>query len=218
MKFRAAIFDLDGTLLNSLSDIADSMNHVLDVNGFPVHPTNDFRYFVGEGMRVLVQRALPASLSDQNIIDSCTAQMKEEYAKRWKCKTSIYDGVPELLQKMTINGLSIAVLSNKPHNFTVEMIHHFFGKFTFEEILGAGQFPNKPDPSGALHIAKKFGFSPSGFLYVGDSAVDMKTAKSAGMFACGCLWGFRGKEELISGGADILVESPSRLWEVVTDM
>lgn len=217
MRFKAAIFDLDGTLVNSLSDIADSMNQVLKNHGFKSHQTDDYRYFVGEGMRTLVSRALSVELPDPAFIDLYTAEMKEEYEKRWNHKTSVYEGIPQLLKTMLNHSMSIAVLSNKPHNFTIRMIHHYFGNSTFMEVLGAGLFPQKPDPSGALHIVKQFNISSSEFLYVGDSAVDMKTAKSAGMVACGCLWGFRDRDELIDAGADKIVERPSQVEKIILE-
>lgn len=208
MKFKAAIFDLDGTLVDSLNDIADSMNHVLSVHGFPLHPVSDYRFFVGEGMRVLVTRALPQGLSDQKLIDLCLSQMKEEYSRIWNHKTRVYDGILQLLKYLSDQGFVLTVLSNKPHEFTVKVINHYFGNSVFKEVVGAGIFPPKPDPAAALSIARLCQISPSDFLYLGDSAVDMKTAKSAGMFACGCLWGFRGREELLDSGADLIVEEP----------
>lgn len=215
MKFRAALFDLDGTLVDSLSDIADSMNSVLLRNGFPSHDINDYRLFIGEGMRVLVKRALPQDFSDQDLIDFYTGQMKNEYAKRWNRKTRIYSGISELLTTMKNCHITLSVLSNKPHGFTVKMVEYYFGNSIFKQVMGAGQFPEKPNPAAALYIAQSINIDPSGFLYIGDSAVDMKTAKSAGMFACGCLWGFRGKEELISGGADRIVAVPDEISDML---
>lgn len=211
MKFRAAIFDLDGTLIDSLNDIADSMNHVLSKHGFPIHPAEDYRFFVGEGMRVLVTRALPEGFSDQKLIDQCTDQMKNEYALRWDRKTRIYEGILPLLTFLQSQGLILSVLSNKPHEFTVKIVENYFGCSVFKCIMGAGIFPSKPDPASALNIAKSLGIKPSEVIYIGDSAVDMKTAKSAGMFACGCLWGFREREELVENGADLVVENPEIL-------
>lgn len=211
MKFKAAIFDLDGTLIDSLNDIADSMNHVLSMHGFPIHPADDYRLFVGEGMRVLVMRALPENSSDQKLIDLCTDQMKNEYAVRWNRKTRIYEGILPLLAFMQSRGLILSVLSNKPHEFTVKIVEHYFGNSIFKLIMGAGIFPSKPDPASALDIAKSCEIKPAEIIYMGDSAVDMKTAKSAGMFACGCLWGFREREELLENGADLVMEKPENI-------
>jgi len=208
MKFKAAIFDLDGTLVDSLNDIADSMNYVLSVHGFPLHQVSDYRFFIGEGMRVLVTRALPQKLSDPKLIDLCLSQIKDEYSRRWNCKTKVYDGIPQLLKYLSDNDLALFVLSNKPHEFTVKVIEHYFGNSVFKEIVGAGKFPQKPDPAAALSIAQSCRISSSDFLYLGDSAIDMKTAKAAGMFACGCLWGFRDRKELLDSGADLIVEKP----------
>ncbi len=208
MRFKAALFDLDGTLVDSLNDIADSMNYVLSIHGFSLHPVSDYRFFVGEGMRVLVNRALPQGISDQKLIDQCLSQMNDEYSRRWNHKTRVYDGILQLLKYLSYHGIVITVLSNKPHEFTVKVINHYFGNSVFKEVVGAGKFPPKPDPAAALSIASSCQISPSDFLYLGDSAVDMKTAKSAGMFACGCLWGFRDKEELLDSGADLVVEKP----------
>lgn len=215
MRFRAAIFDLDGTLLDSLSDIADSMNSVLKRHGFNEHPTANYRIFVGNGMRVLVERALPPNVINQQLLTTCTAQLKDEYATRWNKKTRIYDGIADLLQNLMEKQIALSVLSNKPHDFTTIMVCYYFGDAVFDIVIGAGMFPEKPDPASALYIAKQLKIDSSEILYVGDSSIDMNTAKAAGMFGCGVLWGFRGKEELLKAGADVLVGHPSEIDELL---
>lgn len=216
MKFKAAIFDLDGTLINSLNDIADSMNIVLERHGYKTHSVDEYRNFIGGGIRVLSLRALPQNLSNDTIVDICTSEMIKEYDKRWNYKTNVYEGIRDLLEQMKQQNMLLAVLSNKPHQFTLKAVEHFFGNTLFNEVIGAGLFADKPDPEGALKIARSFDLKSSEILYIGDSAIDMKTAKSADMFACGVSWGFRPKQELEDAGADVIVEKPFQINRIIT--
>jgi phosphoglycolate phosphatase len=211
MKIRGLIFDLDGTLLNTLSDIADSMNAVLSDWGFPLHSTDMYRYFVGEGMDVLVHKSLPQELNDPEIIDACFLEMKQRYAAHWNDKTVPYEGIRDALAHLKDNGYSLSVLSNKIHEFTVKTVYHYFDPAQFNFIIGAGLFKKKPDPQAALYIAKSSGFDTSEILFVGDSGVDMRTAVAAGMHSAGVLWGFREKVEMAQNGAEYLIDKPSEI-------
>ncbi|HON11706.1 MAG TPA: HAD family hydrolase [Chitinispirillaceae bacterium] len=213
MKFKAAIFDLDGTLLNTLQDIADSMNEVLKNNGFPQHEAEAYKLFVGEGMRTLVRKVLPEKERVDTVIEKCLSEMRRTYGSGWAEKTRPYDGIESMLKWLKENGLRLSVLSNKPHEFTLKSIRHFFEESIFEIVLGAGKFPDKPDPASAIYISEQMGIPPSQFIYLGDSGIDMATATGAGMFAVGVLWGFRGREELTLSGANLLVSSPGELIE-----
>ena len=208
MKFKAAIFDLDGTLVDSLSDIADSMNRVLSLHGFPIHPLSDYRQFIGDGMRVLVTRALPEGLSDSKLIDLCLSQMKDEYSRNWNCKTRVYGEIPQLLKYLSDKGLVLSVLSNKPHEFTVKVIEHYFGNSVFKEILGAGNFRKTGSFFSPEYcpITSDFSFR---FFIPGRFRSRYETAKSAGMFACGCLWGFREKRNYWTVGQTLLLRNRS---------
>lgn len=213
MTYKAVLFDLDGTLLDTLDDLGDSMNAVLAARGFPTHPIRAFTGFVGDGVQNLVRRALPReSGSNEALVAEIVPMMRAEYARRWKDKTRPYDGVPEMLDALYAQGLRLAVLSNKPHPATVEVVKHFFPGAKFHAVFGARpDVPIKPDAGAALDVAKQLGVPPEAFLYVGDTNTDMQTAVAAGMYAVGALWGFRTADELLEAGAQVLVSHPGDL-------
>jgi len=211
------MMDLDGTLLDTLQDLADSMNSTLADFGFPVHELEKFRYFVGEGMENLVKRSLPDSVrTDPDLVSRCFEMMRRTYERNWNAKTRPYPGIPELLDALTARGLKMAVLSNKPHDVVQKVVSGLLPGWRFDAVMGERPpVPRKPDPTSALEIAKRLGVDPGACLYLGDTAVDMKTADAAGMYAVGALWGFRGAEELIAGGARKLVSKPLELLEML---
>ncbi|MHB8763835.1 MAG: HAD family hydrolase [Deferrisomatales bacterium] len=212
MTRTAVIFDLDGTLVDSLEDLADSMNAVLTRAGLPGHPLAAYRYFVGEGIEALVLRALPADRRDEAAHAGFVAAMREEYGRRYLDKTRPYPGVPELLDGLTARGVPLAVLSNKPHGPTVEMVAKLLGRWPFRAVAGARPgVPKKPDPTAAVAIAAELGVAPGSVVYVGDTATDMRTAGAAGMFGVGVLWGFRTADELREAGARALVGKPGEI-------
>jgi phosphoglycolate phosphatase len=212
MKFQAAIFDLDGTLLNTLADIADSMNAVLARRGFPVHKTSAYKYLTGDGVRALTEKSLPEAARDEAMIAACIRELRDEYAARWGKKTRPYPGVPELLSALSRRGVRLNILSNKFDEFTKRAAEDFLPGFAFDFVLGAKpDLPSKPDPSGALLIARRLEIDPAQFLYLGDTGVDMLTAVGAGMFPVGALWGFRDEKELQESGAKAIIRSPAEL-------
>lgn len=212
VDFRAVIFDLDGTLLNTLDDLADSMNAVLAKNRLPSHPASAYRHFVGDGIEMLVRRALPFEVADENELGRFVKAMKEEYACRWAIKTRPYPGIPEMLEAFAAAGFEMAVLSNKPDDASRHIIETFLPDVPFRYVLGAiPERPKKPDPGAALEIADRLLLPPTRFIFMGDSSIDMRTARAAGMFPLGVLWGFRGAEELIAAGAKLLVDEPISL-------
>jgi phosphoglycolate phosphatase len=205
VRFKAVIFDLDGTLLNTLEDLADSMNCVLERNRLPEHNLAAYRYFVGDGIEMLVRRALPFEVASENDFQRFVREMKSEYASRWLLKTRPYPGVPEMLAAFAAAGIAMAVLSNKPDDASNEIVKSLLPNIDFRIVLGATpERPKKPDPSAALEIASRLGISPEDFLFMGDTSIDMQTACAAGMFPVGALWGFRPAEELIASGAKVL--------------
>jgi phosphoglycolate phosphatase len=210
MRYQAVLFDLDGTLLDSLADLADSMNTVLAANGMPVHATELFRLFVGDGVENLVRRSLPDTSRDNAaLVRRFAASMREEYAKSWNKKTVPYPGVSELLERLKGLGVKLAVLSNKPHAFVDKVLRYYFNHVSFDAAFGEQPaFPRKPDPTAALEISRILAVPPARFLYLGDSNTDMHTAKGAGMLPVGALWGFRTAEELREAGAERLVGDP----------
>jgi len=216
MTRQAVVFDLDGTLLDTLEDLADSGNHVLAEFGFPTHPVEAFKQFVGEGIRVLIERMLPADRCDEQTIDKIGVAYRAEYGRRWNVKTRPYDGVAALLDELTRRGTKMAVLSNKPDEFTQKCVAELLSPWTFDPVLGHGNgLPRKPDPTGAMQVVAQWGIPAAEILYVGDTKTDMETAVAAGMFPLGVLWGFRGQEELMAGGAQVLIEHPSELLDFV---
>jgi len=216
MRFKAVLFDLDGTLLDTIEDLGDSMNSVLARNSYPVHDIEAYKYFVGDGVRNLVLRALPEDKRSPEEIDRSLAAMQAEYAVRWADKTVPYPGIASLLDGLAEKGLKCAVLSNKPDAFTKQIIDKLLSGWTFSPVFGERQgVPKKPDPAGALEIARILDVRPEECLYIGDSGVDMKTANAAGMYAVGVLWGFRKKDELLENGARVLVAEPTEILKLL---
>jgi phosphoglycolate phosphatase len=217
MKYSAVIFDLDGTLLDTLDDLGDSMNAVLASLGYPVHAMEGYKYFVGDGVENLVRRTLPEPVrGNAALVLETVPKMRSEYARRWKDKTRLYDGVAELLDGLTGRGVRIAILSNKPHSAVLEVVDHFFKPWRFEVVLGARpEVPNKPDPASALEVCGILGLAPEKVLYLGDTNTDMLTANAAGMFPVGALWGFRTETELLESGAGALVSHPREVLELL---
>ena len=212
MNFKAVLFDLDGTLLDTLEDIALAMNAVLINAGFPAHPVKAYRGFVGEGIANLVRRALPERCGDERTVQKHVSAMIEEYGRRWAEHTRPYPEIPELLHALTARKVKMAVLSNKMDKFTREMVQTLLGAWQFEEVLGAQpSIPQKPDPAGALLISRQCGVLPEEFLYLGDSNTDMQTAVNAGMYPVGALWGFQTADQLLAAGAQKLIAKPLEL-------
>ncbi len=209
MHFKAILFDLDGTLLNTLEDLGNAANHVLKKKGFPIHTIDDYRFFVGDGITTLMKRALPEDKRSEEIIRLCIQAYREEYSRNWKVKTVPYDGITEMLDALTSRHLKMAVLSNKPDEFTKQCVNEFFSRWTFDAVLGQrSSLPIKPDPLGAIEIALCLNVSPANFIYLGDTAIDMKTATASGMFPVGATWGFRSEKELQENGARALLKTP----------
>jgi phosphoglycolate phosphatase len=216
MNYKAVIFDLDGTLFDTIDDIADAMNDALSRLGFPPHGVEKYKYFVGDGVEDLASRSLPAHKRDEHMIKTAVTMMREAYGKCWANKTKVYEGVTELLDELIRRGIIIAVLTNKPDDFAKMMVSELLPQYHFSVVRGS--VPNvhrKPHPSGALEITKILGLSPEECMFLGDTDVDMITAVSAGMYPVGALWGFRKAEELLESGAKILVSSPLDLLQLL---
>lgn len=211
MRFSGVIFDLDGTLLDTIEDIALTMNLVFGRRGFPPFSIADCMRMVGDGMEVLVRRALPGGAGDEALVDEIVQEYREAYGLAWRDHSRPYPGVPELLEGLKARGVRSAVLSNKSHPF-IEIMTRELLPFDFDAVLGAlPGVPFKPDPSAALRIASDMGLPPAGFVFVGDTDIDMETARAAGMYPAGALWGFRDAANLKAGGAKVLLASPGDL-------
>jgi phosphoglycolate phosphatase len=216
MNFKAVLFDLDGTLLDTIDDLTDSMNIALNHFGFPGHDPRACKMFVGDGVEMFAFRALPENSRDQATVKKCAFLMRQEYKKRWAKRTRPYEGIPELLDELTSRNLKMAILSNKPDDATKEMVAEILSKWRFHPVTGAQlSVPKKPDPTLAVQISQELRVSPERFLYLGDTGTDMKTAQGAGMFAVGVLWGFRSAEELMDSGAQVLVEHPGEVLQLL---
>jgi phosphoglycolate phosphatase len=209
MTYRAVLFDLDGTLVDTLQDLADSANYVLASSGFPQHEVQAYRYFVGSGVRALASMALPEDARDRQTVDIVASKIEEAYSRRWAEHTLPYPGIPELLDALTDLGIRMAVLSNKPQRSAELTVSRLLPRWHFDIVEGERPgVPLKPDPFAALQIARLMKMEPGEFLYLGDSATDMRTAVAAVMYPVGALWGFRTAQELLTGGARALIQRP----------
>ena len=212
---KAVIFDLDGTLLDTLRDLGEAVNAVLRKHGFSEHPLDSYRYFVGEGVETLIRLALPEQERVDSMIKKLLVEIREEYEQRWRIHTRAYPGVPDMLKGLELRKVPKTVLSNKVHHVTVEMVKSLLGTWSFETVRGAlPGVPRKPDPKVALEIAREMNIPPAEVVFVGDTGIDMQTARTAGMYAAGVLWGFRDAEELLEAGAQTLLAAPHELLDL----
>jgi phosphoglycolate phosphatase len=211
----AIVFDLDGTLIDSLRDIAEAANASLHDLGFPIHPVESYRQFVGDGVRVLFERALPPTDRLPEVVTGCAAGFARHYAQGWNRHTRLYPGIGEMLDEVSRRGTRLAVLSNKPHPFTCQCVKHFLPAWNFEVVAGQRDgIPKKPDPAGAWVVAQELGLDPARLAYVGESSVDMQTACNAGLDPIGVSWGFRSREELWQHGARVVIDDPRQLLDL----
>ena len=216
MKDHAVIFDFDGTLADTLEDIADNMNRVLAEMGFPTHEYDAYRFYVGGGLKNLVVQCLPKNARTDDMITACHDRMVAGYHIRYIHKTRLYDGIPELLDALSLKGIKLAILSNKADPLTQKICAVLLKNWKFEIILGATErFPRKPDPEAALFISGQIGVHPANIYYLGDSDIDMKLAIAAGFYPVGAGWGFRPKEELVENGANSVIDDPMELLKVM---
>jgi phosphoglycolate phosphatase len=214
--FRAVLFDLDGTLLNTLIDLADAMNASLTQFGFPPQPVEAYKYFIGDAVETEARRAMPEAAHDIDTIKKVAELSEQIYDKCWHKNTKAYPGISELLSSVANRGLPMAVLSNKPDCYTKIMVEKLLPDRRFEIVQGAlPDVPVKPDPTSALKIANQLKILPEQFLYLGDTNTDMKTAVAAKMFPVGCLWGYRTADELLASGAKILVNAPTEVLQIL---
>ncbi len=213
---KAVIFDLDGTLLDTLQDLCDSGNAVLAAHGHPTHSKEDYKTFIGDGMMSLVRAIFPEGHKPETDAecDAMLSEYREAYGRNWTNTTKPFPGIGELLSELERREIPIGVLSNKGHDFTVKCVEEFLSQWKWTAIFGHRDgFEKKPHPSGAIEVAGLMGIAPEDCCYVGDSDVDMFTAKNAGMYAVGVNWGFRSVEELRSAGSDVILEIPGQLLE-----
>lgn len=213
---KAIIFDLDGTLCDTLEDISTGVNAVLERLGYKPRSLDEIHKFINNGSRQLIKRSLPKDVqSVEFIVDSALSDYDVEYSKCYCERTYVFDGIKEILEELNTLGFKSAVLSNKQDAFVKGMTEKLFEKNTFAFVMGQTDLPTKPNPASALFVAKILGAKPESCIYVGDSDVDVETAKNAGMRFIGVKWGYRDEDILKKAGADILVSDPQELMQQI---
>ncbi len=213
--YQNVIFDLDGTLLNTIDDLADAANWVCVNHGWPTHTVEEYKQYVGNGMTKLAQRFVPADWRTPAGIKQILDEFMPYYDAHKEDKTAPYPGIPNLLHELKGAGVNIAVLSNKAHSLVPSILENYFpGVFSYTQGAVDG-IPTKPDPTLLHRLMKEMGASQESTLFVGDSNVDVRTAKNGGLTCCGVLWGFRGREELEQEGADFLAENTDELKQLI---
>jgi len=216
MKFKAVLFDLDGTLVDTIEDIGNAMNTVLRGLGLKPHTMAEYQYMVGWGLKDLARKSLPEEKRDDETVQKAYEDLTAEYGAHAVEKTRPYDGVTELLTELGKRGMKRAVLSNKADEITQRVVKGVFPTVSFDVVQGAlPEIPMKPNPQGALRIARYIAVDPGEVLYVGDSGLDMRTACAASMFPVGVLWGYRTEFELLDGGAKTTIATPMELLELL---
>lgn len=210
------IFDLDGTLVNSIYDLGDSVNNVLKRNGYPIHDYEKYYYFVGNGTVKLCERALPVDKRTQKEIEKIHSEFQEEYKLNYKNKTRSYDGIEKMLTSLSDMNIKYSVASNKTDRFSKIIVSELLKDNNFSYVYGKKEgYKTKPDPQLVYDIIENENLKKSEVLFVGDSNVDIKTGHNAGIKSVGCLWGFRDYDELQSAGADYIIKKPEELLEIV---
>lgn len=204
------IFDLDGTLLNTLDDLTDSVNFALGEMGYPLHTADEVRMMLGHSVIYLIEQALPKG-TDKVTFDRCLATFEAHYKTNMRNKTAPYNGVMQMLDKLSTAGYKLAVVSNKPDVFTKQLVSELFGQYISIAIGRSEDMPRKPAPDTVWHALDLLQSRREHAVYVGDSEVDVLTAKNSGMPCVGCLWGFRDRETLESAGAEYIISSPDEL-------
>lgn len=206
------IFDLDGTLLNTIHDLATATNFALTRLGYPEHPLSAYPFMVGNGVAKLLQRALPSGERTDERLKQMREGFYEYYGEHMADDTVPYHGIPALLQQLTDNGVKVAVASNKYQAAVEKLIHHFFPDIPWVAVEGNKEgVPTKPDPSVVFEILGKAQTPKAQVLYVGDSGIDMETARRACVTSVGVTWGFRPRAELEAGYADFIIDTPEQL-------
>ncbi len=212
--YKAAIFDLDGTLIDSIYDIAHCMNHIFEKFGYPTYSVEEYKYMVGSGIRTIAEKQLAGEPIEN--IDRVVAEYEPYYIEHCTDHTVIYDGITEMLETLLKNGVKMAVLSNKPHNQAVAVVEKLFGKGTFESIWGRKEdYPMKPDPTSVNAILAEMNVSREECVYVGDMEGDILVARNAGMDGIGVTWGMRGENSFIDVIPDIKADTVKELTDLI---
>ena len=214
---KLVLFDLDGTLINSIDDLADSTNYALQQCGLPLHTVDEYKYFVGNSVDPLIRRALPEEEKEnQELFDRVKKIYLSYYAAHSKDKTRPYPGISDLLSRCNKAGVLVAVVSNKPDDITADVVRYYFPQIHFAATMWPKEgIPKKPDPAGVREVLRITGIALEDALYVGDTWVDMQTAQNSGVQSCGVLWGFRTRQELVENHADFIAANAAELAEII---
>ncbi len=214
MKVEGIIFDLDGTLVDTIEDIGDATNTLLKIHGYPQYTTEDFIHWIGNGAAKFLEEAMGEEVEPCQL-KNYVSEFKEIYAVNLHNKTKLYNGIPELLDELTNRGVKLAILSNKPHHLTEAVVSYYLPKWNFKPVFGQRiDVPRKPDPAGAIEIAYMMGIETDRFLFVGDSVGDLNTSKAAGMLPVGVSWGYGLSKSFPVNGAS-LIHSPGELLSLL---
>ncbi len=214
-NIKAVLFDLDGTINNTVNDIAASGNYALAKHGFPTHPADSFKLFAGSGTYIMLQRAMPEEHKNDGSVELIIDDYLAHYSVHSMDTTAPYDGIRELIDEVKARGYKMAVVTNKPDAVAKQLLEDMFpGKF--DVVIGqVDGMPVKPDPAMPLLAMKELGVTAEECVFVGDSGVDIETGKNSGAYPIGVLWGFRGREELLACGAKEFIEKPSELLDIL---
>ena len=213
--YQNVIFDLDGTLLNTIDDLAEASNYVCRLHGWPTHTVEEYKRFVGNGMAKLAERFAPEDWRTPEKVEQLLGEFMPYYDQHKQDKTAPYVGMPQALERLKAAGVHMAVLTNKADQMAAPVVNGYYPD-VFPMVQGAVKgFPTKPDPTLLHRLMSRMGATPADTLFVGDSNVDIRTAKNGGLTSCGVLWGFRGRTELEQEGADFIVETPEELADLI---
>lgn len=215
---KAVLFDLDGTLVDSLIDLADGVNYALTQKGFSTHPVESFKYFVGDGIPKMIERALPEGNRDADTVNEVKNIFLPYYAIHYADNTYAYYGMPELVNRLKADGFIVAVVTNKDQNMANEVVTKLYGN-AFDLIFGKRDgIPAKPDPTAALMAMSELGVTPKECVFIGDSGMDVATAVNSGAVPVGELWGFRKEDELLANGAKYIISKPNQLLDIIEEL
>lgn len=215
---KLAIFDMDGTICNTIDDLADATNFAMQTLGYPLHTVEQYKYFVGNGIPKLIYRALPEDKRSDEDIAEAKELMLSYYRVHFADKTKPYDGITELLTRIKEKGIHITVCTNKAHHMAIEVANKLFDRM-LEVVIGqSDDRPLKPDPFSPKEIMNKYGVTPDETVFIGDSDVDMQTAVNSGTHSIGVTWGFRTAEELKQNGAGHIADTPSEIIDIINNL
>lgn len=214
MKYNTIIFDLDGTLLNTLEDLADAVNYALKKCGYPLRTMDEVRQFIGNGVKKLMERSTPENINEKDF-EKCYQLFRSYYKENSRIKTAPYEGITDLLKSLKEQGIKTAVVTNKMDEAAQDVIKYYFGELIDITIGQRENIPTKPDPAGVNKAIESLAAAKENCIFAGDSDVDILTGHNAGLLSIGVTWGYRSKELLLESGADFIAESPAEILEFI---